>query len=190
MGMAVDCANFGGLHFGGFFLEISEVGEGDFGHDEVFGSSPAGGVRGVEAAVDGVGGGALAVGEPLEGEGGPLEFLDEEAVVDEACVFDPGGVGVGVFLLHGANNELESSVIIRMKVTVSERRRERSQEEELVELSCRTQLSRINCSNTPHSQTTNPPRPSSTTSATSRPSPTHSSSEPSPPISPTTTTLW
>lgn len=46
------------------------------------------------------------MGQPLEGEGGPLELLDEEAVVEEACVLHPDGVlvwlGLGVGL-HGAN---------------------------------------------------------------------------------------
>jgi hypothetical protein len=42
----------------------------------------------------------------LEGEGGPLEFVDEESIVEKASVFHPYEMGVVVLVrldLHGAN---------------------------------------------------------------------------------------
>ena len=47
----------------------------------------------------------LSEGKPLEGEGGPFEFLNEEAIVEKACVFHPSGVVSLILLLvvHGAN---------------------------------------------------------------------------------------
>ena len=47
--------------------------------------------------------------KPLEGERGPLKFLDEEAIIEETGVFHPY-VGVGLLFwfifLHGANQIL------------------------------------------------------------------------------------
>ena len=50
----------------------------------------------------------LAKGKPLEGQGGPLEFLHKKAVIQEASIFHPGikiGVVFWLIILHGANRK-------------------------------------------------------------------------------------
>jgi len=76
-------------HVVGIVFHDSLRWENHFGDVNVLSLCLAGGVSGVEASVDGLIVGGIVEGEPLEGEGGPFQFVDEKAVVEEACVLHP-----------------------------------------------------------------------------------------------------
>jgi hypothetical protein len=93
-------------HIIGVVTEVAQGGEGDLRDVNVFCLCFAGWVWSVEALVDCLWVGLLYEGQPLEGEGGPLEFVDEESIVEKASVFHPYEMGVVVLVrldLHGAN---------------------------------------------------------------------------------------
>lgn len=106
---SVDWLHFGGGHIGGVLMDQPHFGQGHLRYVHVFSLGAFGGVRGMEASIFDFGLGLFPEREPLKSERGPFKFLDEEAVIEKAGVFQPD-VGVGLrflfIFLHGANQIL------------------------------------------------------------------------------------